>query len=439
VTASRLVCAGCGWEAPAGLRHPWRCARATGAESDDTDHVLEHRLGAGAVLDRADDANPFVRFREGLYAWHAARARGLGDREFVDLVHRLDERIAAVDGHGFVITPYARATALGQPLGLELWVKDETGNVAGSHKARHLMGILLYLSVLEHADAAADAAPAPLAIASCGNAALAAAVLARAAARPLQVFVPPDAEGAVLERLHALGATVVVCERAPGERGDPCVRGFHQALAAGALPFCCQGNENGLTIDGGQTLVFEMLASGAPALDHLVVQVGGGALASACVQALARAQSAGLLARLPRVHTVQSQGARPLCRAWERLQQRRDGSHGSDSEVLRDAARHRSAYMWPWEAVPHSIASGILDDETYDWLAVLRGMADSGGTAVVVDEATLRQANALARESTGIAVSHTGSAGLAGLLQLRRDGVVADGARVGVLFSGMQR
>ena len=439
MTASRLVCAGCGWEAPAGLVHPWRCARAG---SDDTDHVLEHRLAAGAVLDRADDGNPFVRFREGLYAWHAARARDLSDRDFVDLVYRLDERIAAVDGHGFVITPCANATALGEALGLELWVKDETGNVAGSHKARHLMGILLYLSVLEHGDAAQGAARAPLAIASCGNAALAAAVLARAAARALQVFVPPDAEGDVVERLHTLGATVVVCERAPGERGDPCVRGFHQALAAGALPFCCQGNENGLTIDGGQTLVLEMLASGAPPLDHLVVQVGGGALASACMQALARAQAAGLLARMPRVHTVQSQGAWPLRRAWDLVQQRRrasDASHASESEVLRDAARHRSAFMWPWEEVPHSVASGILDDETYDWLAVLRGMAASGGTAVVVDEATLRQANALARESTGIAVSHTGSAGLAGLLQLRRNGVVANGARVGVLFSGMQR
>jgi phosphate-selective porin len=30
-----------------------------------------------------------------------------------------------------------------------LWVKDETHNVAGSHKARHLMGLLLYLAVVE--------------------------------------------------------------------------------------------------------------------------------------------------------------------------------------------------------------------------------------------------------------------------------------------------
>jgi threonine dehydratase len=66
-------------------------------------------------------------------------------------------------------------------------------------------------------------------------------------------------------------------------------------------------------------------------------------------------------------------------------------------------------------------------------------MAATGGSPVVVDETTLLQANQWALETTGIAVSHTGSAGLAGLLQLRRDGVIAAGARVGALFSGVRR
>ncbi len=430
MTASRLVCAGCGWSPPPGAAAPFRCAHAG---SDDVDHVLEHRLGAHAVLDRGDDANPFVRFREGLYAWHAAQARGMSDAAFVDLVRRIDDRIAAVDGHGFRVTPFSRQPALGERLGLEVWVKDETGNVAGSHKARHLMGILLTLAVVEGGD------KPPLAIASCGNAALAAAVLARAASRALQVFVPPNAEPAVLDRLQALGATVVSCPRAAGERGDPCVHRFHEALRAGALPFCCQGNENGLAIDGGETLVYEMLASGAPPLTDLVVQVGGGALASACAQAFARAVAAGWLPRAPRLHTVQSSGASPLQRAWTLLEQRRGATGAPADDALRYAATHRSAFMWPWEAVPHSIAEGILDDETYDWVAVLRGMAATGGTTVVADERTLGEANRMAGETTGIPVSHTGSAGLAGLMHLRREGVIARGERVAVLFTGVQR
>jgi threonine dehydratase len=428
----------CGWQPAADAPYPFVCARRG---QDDGEHLLEHRLAGDATLDRNDSANPFVRWREALYAWHAARARGWSDADFVSLAQRLDDAVARVDGHGFAITPFGTAPALGQRLGLELWVKDETHNVAGSHKARHLMGLLLYLAVVEGgaSRAAASGAHAPLAIASCGNAALAAAVLARAASRALQVYVPPDAECAVLERLAALGATVTVCARGPGEQGDPCMRHLRKALEQGALPFCCQGNQNGLCIDGGQTLVLETVGVGAPPLDHLLVQVGGGALASACVQAYARAQARGLVRRVPRVHVVQSQGAAPLARAWARVQQRMAERSESAHAALAYAASHRSLFMWPWEEAPHSVASGILDDETYDWLAVLRGVAASGGSSVVVDEDTLQQAHRWAHESTTVEPSHTGSAGLAGLLQLQRQGVVAPGARVGVLLTGVQR
>ena len=72
---------------------------------------------------------------------------------------------------------------------------------------------------------------------------------------------------------------------------------------------------------------------------------------------------------------------------------------------------------------PRSIAHGILDDETYDWLAVVEGMLATGGHPVVVDERTLVDANKLARLATGSDVDHTGSAGLAGLLEPLRDGV----------------
>jgi threonine synthase len=303
------------------------------------------------------------------------------------------------------------------------------------------MGILLFLDVVEGGATIhhSTLAPlAPLAIASCGNAALAAAVLARAAQLALQVFVPPDAEASVLARLHDLGAQVVVCPREPGELGDPCMRHFTQALAAGALPFCCQGNQNGLAIDGGETLVREMLDSGAPPLDHLVLQVGGGALASACLQALSREVESRRLARAPRVHTVQTEGAWPLKRAWMHFQQRL-GDGDSIDAALHHAAHHRSQFMWPWEDPPHSIASGILDDETYDWLAVLRGMAATGGSAVLADEPTLANARDLAQDLAGIAASATGSAGLAGVLQLQREGLIQPGARVGVLLTGVRR
>ena len=434
--ASSLVCAGCGTvpPPPEKSRYPFRCARAG---RGDGDHVVRPVIDAFKVeFARGEDPNPFVRHRELLHSYHAARRRGLDDAAYVDLVRRLDDAVAGVDGHGFRTTPFGRHAALSDRLGFGpgggVWVKDETGNVSGSHKARHLMGIMLYLQVVERRE------KPPLAIASCGNAALAAAVVARAAGRALEVFVPPDAEATVLDRLAPLGAEILTCPREPGVKGDPCLIAFREAVRGGALPFCCQGTENGLTIEGGETLAYEMIAAlGEQALDHLVIQVGGGALASSCIQAFTLAARAGWVKQTTRFHTVQTTGAWPLKRGWDRIVERLKTE--SEPEVLDYAAKHRAEFMWPWEETPRSIAHGILDDETYDWLAVVKGMVATGGVPVVVAEALLGEANQLARSSTGIAVDHTGSAGLAGLMQLQRDGVVGAGEKAAVIFSGVVR
>ena len=106
--------------------------------------------------------------------------------------------------------------------------------------------------------------------------------------------------------------------------------------------------------------------------------------------------------------------------------------------ALREAASHRSAYMWPWETEPKSIATGILDDETYDWLAVVGGMLKSGGQPVVVSEERLAEAHQLGHDA-GFNVDATGSSGLAGLLDLLGAGVVRPDERVAVLFTGTER
>ena len=211
----------------------------------------------------------------------------------------------------------------------------------------------------------------------------------------------------------------------------------------GALPFTCQGNENGLAIEGGETLAYEIAAAlgGDGRLDHVVIQVGGGALASAVAEGLSEARSLGALAPAPRVHTVQTEGAWPLARALARVTERlpADASPADVQTALRYAAGHRAEFMWPWETVPHSLAHGILDDETYDWLAVVEAMLASGGEAVVVNEEEIASANSLAVECTGIAVDETGSAGLAGLAQLCRRGVIGPDDHAAVLFTGARR
>jgi threonine synthase len=459
---------------------------------DDEETFVQSWLGAnGGWRSAMEGQSPFLKYRQRFYSYHLARANGLPEAEFAAIVAELDDAIQAQEGLGLRATPFARSEALARGLGGApgaIWVKDETGTVSGSHKARHLFGIMVYLRVVESllqrglfpedAPGAAHVVAAvaePLAIASCGNAALAAAVVARAVDRALDVYVPPWADASVVSRLAQYRANVHVCERREGEQGDPCYLRFREAVALGAIPFCCQGPANGLTIEGGQTLAYEMLdALEGETLDRVFVQVGGGALASACVRAFEEALAAGAIDRLPRLHAVQTEGAWPLARAWDRLAclvlQRLGDPMGADVRdlspheraeaartigaradrallfaALREAATHRGRFMWPWEHEPHSIAHGILDDETYDWLAVVEGMLLSGGWPIVAGEADLERAHDLARHTTGIPVCHSGSAGLAGVLALQRQlgadtpGQLAPSEQVAVLFTGVDR
>ena len=423
-----FVCHGCGAVVDPGRVFPFACPGAR--EGDDIDHVLVAPTDA-TDLGAGDDDEPFLRYRRWLSPYRLARAAGLSDAAWFDVVGELDEALKAIDACCFRRTPFARMPGLAAALGLAgpLWIKDETGAVSGSHKARHLMGVMLHLRVLEISGLALGEGlrARRLAIASCGNAALAAAVIARAADWPLDVFIPTDAEPGVVRRLRDLGANVVVCGRSSREPGDPCVHAARRAVRAGAIPFGVQGPDNGLAVEGARTLAFEMaeaLAAEGAEIDTLFVQVGGGALASALAQGFAIAAAAGLAPRAPRLIAVQTAGCAPLARAWGAL----------DGVPLDEAVRHRSRFMWPWESVPASLAHGILDDETYDWFEVVRAMRETGGDVVVADEAAVAWAFDLVRAHTKVPASATGAAGLAGAL-------AAPGARgtAAAVLSGIDR
>lgn len=358
--------------------------------------------------------NPFVRYRDRLDSHAKAIAGGLSDEWFVDMVSSLDDAVAAVDGHGFVVTPIVDGSELASALGLDitLWIKDESGNVGGSHKARHLFGAALHLLV----DEALGAPSAPeLAIASCGNAALGASVVARALDRRLAVFVPTWAEAPVVDRLNELGSSVVQCERRDGESGDPCYLRFKEQVADGAQPFSVQGTDTPVTFDGGRTIGWE-LADQVADLDRVYVQVGGGALATAVGMALPNVP----------VFPVQSEGCAPLERAWAELDPDFD---------FAAAESDPSAFMWPWEQEPTSLATGILDDVTYDWLPLLKATLASGAHPIVAPEPQIVEAYRLAHEHTPVPVCATGTAGLAGLMTEPP----GQGTTAALLFTGFDR
>ena len=283
------------------------------------------------------DRSTFRRYVRRLEAWRRVEQGEITGEELTEAVESLDAAVAAVEGRGFEVTPFAPQPELASAIGLdpsvELWVKDETGNVSGTHKARHLFGTALAHRLADETKSGPEVSSAeggrdsggpeaPYAIASCGNAALAAAVLARAVGRDLDVYVPVWANPAVTDRITELGGRVVRCPRAEGVLGDPAHHAMKAAVAAGAVPFSCQGTDTPTAIDGARTLAYEMADAlaeadvGGPAhLDRVFVQVGGGALATALVTGLAASEG---LDRLPVIHAVQPEGNHPLVRAWDR-------------------------------------------------------------------------------------------------------------------------
>jgi threonine synthase len=397
-----LRCAVCGTFVDIASVAPWQCPRRT---ASDPHHVL-HLVSTTEPVDDLDDANPLVRYGRRLAWWSFARANGLDDEACADLTRRVAD--------GFVITPFDRSAALSDEIGADVWVKDETGQVAGSQKGRHLASILLHLLAAE--ELGLTTGRPPLAIASCGNAALAAATLAHRVGWPIDVYVPSWMDPAFGRRLDELGARIHTCERRTDDpAGDPAMLRFREAVTEGAVPFSVQGPENALCLDGGRTTGWEIADQAADAgisLDRVLVQVGGGAFAAAV--------GAGLGPSV-RLDAVQAAGCAPLAAAARR------------AAAVAEPARHWSEIMQPWPD-PHSAADGILDDETYDWLADLDVMRRSGGAAIVATEAEIVRAHGLAT-AAGYQVSVTGSAGLAGLLHVRDD--LSPHDRVAVIMSGV--
>lgn len=430
----------------------------------------------------------FSVFREFMASYQLANANGKASW-WLERVLALSNACERLAGRGFIRTPEIQADDLAEAVDLpkgSLFVKNETLQLMGSHKSRHLAGAIMHLETLREISDKPDEKKT-LAIFSCGNAAMGAAAVAGAAGYRLYAFVPDHVSETVVAILTNLGANVVKVSRegAVGE-GDPCNLRYQEALKKfGWVPFTSYGHDIWSAVEGAETLQYEFLFNqyllDAP-LDVMVVQVGGGGLANAVITANALFKRLGVIRQLPRFYTCQTSSCYPLAQSYFMILRElgREGVvtlspelamalEGSfDAKVLLEnhlgqikmtanlicemypkiaedlekvfvkVGQNRGEYFKPWaQNVPESVAEGILDDTTYDGLEVIRGMIESGGLPLIADEPSLEKAHELARQHTGIDLSATGSAGLAGLRILVKNNIVRKGERCGLLFTGV--
>src|SRR3954451_1861546 len=128
----------------------FRCPNWTPSDPYHSLRVIRHDAPLRRV---SDDTNPFLAFQP-YFAWDSFAAENDFDPDARrDLADGADARVAAVAGTGFVITPFTRADALSHALGFTddggIWIKDETRQVAGSHKGRHIFSTMLHLLLTE--------------------------------------------------------------------------------------------------------------------------------------------------------------------------------------------------------------------------------------------------------------------------------------------------
>jgi threonine synthase len=296
-------------------------------------------------------------------------------------------------------TPLYRRDAVARWVGHgDLALKHEGENPTGSFKDRGMT-----VAVTQAVRAGATA----VACASTGNTSASMAAYAAQAALPALVFVPAGkvAAGKLAQAL-AYGARTLLVK---GDF-DACLRLVREA--AEALGVSLLNSVNPWRIEGQKTIVWEMLQQrGWEAPDFLVVPAGNLGNTSAFGKALREARERGLLRRLPRLVSVQAEGAAPFFRSFR--------------------ARFRRRYRVRAETVATAIRIG--DPASHD--RAVRAIRETRGLVTTVTDREILEAKAVV-DAAGIGCEPASAAAVAGTRRLVREGIVRRGDSVVAVLTG---
>lgn len=349
--------------------------------------VSTDRATTGRALKAAFASTPLL----------AKGATGSGVWRYRDLI--MPAAGDAIVSHPEGNTPLVARDTLSRWSGCEgLLLKHEGHNPTGSFKDRGMT-----VGVTQAVRIGASA----VACASTGNTSASLAAYAAHAGIPGLVFVPAGkvAIGKLTQTL-AYGARTLEVD---GDF-DRCLRLAQDA--ARELGIYLLNSINPWRVEGQKTIVFELLQQlewDAP--DFIVLPAGNLGNTAAFGKAIREAHALGLIDRLPQIVSVQASGASPFAQGF------------------RDGFRTRP------RVTAETVATAIRIGDPASWDRAVRAITTTNGHVIACSDEEIVDAK-IAIDAAGIGCEAASAASVAGVKQLRQQGIINADHRVVAVLTG---
>ncbi len=299
-------------------------------------------------------------------------------------------------------TPIVQLSNFGKVIGLDnLFIKDEGKNPTGTFKSRGLCAAISKALELGLKD---------FVLPTAGNAGAALAAYAAHANAKAHIFAPKDAPEFILKEIIAMGAELTLVDglisvagKIAKEEGEK-----HGWFAMSTL-------KEPYRVEGKKTMGLELAEHGAWELpDVIIYPTGGGTGIVGMWKAFDEMEELGLIdEKRPKMVSVQPTGCQPIVRAFNQGDQ----------------------FAEPWKDA-HSFAAGIRVPGAIGDYLILDAIRKSNGTAVAVEDQSIKEAMLQLAKTEGIMVAPEAAATAAALSKLKDDNFLEKNDRVVLFVTG---
>ena len=299
-------------------------------------------------------------------------------------------------------TPLIEMKNLGKKLGLNnLMIKNEGENPTGSFKSRGLCAAVSKAIELGARD---------FVIPTAGNAGAALAAYCARTKTQAHVFMPKDTPPLIINEINAFGADYHLVDGLITDAGKLAreVAEKHGYFDVSTLkePYRAEGKKT-MGLEIAEQLSWELP-------DVIIYPTGGGTGIIGIWKAFDELERLGLIGnKRPRMISVQSTGCAPIVKAFH---------EGKESAEF-------------WENA-ETIAAGLRVPAAVADYLILETIRESGGTAIEVDDLTIKISMAQVAKEEGIMISPEAAATVAALDPLISDGSITNDEKIVVFGTG---